>query len=73
MAKNLRAKLPDSDTLTIHDFDPAVSSRFVDEVKASSGKHVEIAEKGRHAADKSVRQFPYLKIPAQHPDDLFYR
>jgi len=62
MAKNLRAKIPASDTLIIRDVNEAAAKRFVAEVQEtarSSGAgaddyRVEIATTAREIAEKSV-------------------
>ncbi|KAI9836631.1 MAG: hypothetical protein M1819_001265 [Sarea resinae] len=61
MAKNLRAKIPAEDTLTIYDLNADTTSRFVKEVgiAASSagvsgkGTAIEVAESPREVAEKS--------------------
>lgn len=52
MARNLRSKIPQSDTLIIHDRNSDATSRFVEET-GSKGK-VEIAATPKDAAEKSV-------------------
>lgn len=62
MAKNLRAKIPASDTLIIRDVNEDSAKRFVaesQEVARSSGAgaevgRVEVAENAREVAEKSV-------------------
>lgn len=61
MAKNLRAKIAESDTMLIHDVNPAVTKKFAEEV----GK-VSIAENVREVAEKTVRE---MLIP--RPNTLF--
>lgn len=53
MARNLRNKLPESDTMVIHDVNPAVTEQFVKEVG-----RVSIAENVRELAEKSVSDRP---------------
>lgn len=53
MAKNLRAKIPASDTLIIRDVNEDSTKRFVAE--AQEGK-VEVAENARDVAEKSVSE-----------------
>jgi hypothetical protein len=63
MAKNLRAKIPASDTLIIRDVNKDAMTRFVEEsqeIARSSGAgaevgQVEVAENAREVAEKSVR------------------
>jgi 3-hydroxyisobutyrate/3-hydroxypropionate dehydrogenase len=54
MAKNLRAKIPSSDTLIVHDVNPAVCEQFSSE---HSNSGVEIASAVRDVAEKSVSLF----------------
>lgn len=62
MARNLRAKIPSSDTLIIRDVNQDAMTRFIEEsreVARSSGAgaevgQVEIAENAREVAEKSV-------------------
>lgn len=62
MAKNLRAKIPASDTLIVRDVNQDTAKRFVEESKADAKAQgaregsfkVEIAENARDIADKSV-------------------
>ena len=51
MAKNLRTKIPSSDTMVIHDVNPAVTEQFAKEVG-----NVEIAQNVREVAEKTVRR-----------------
>lgn len=53
MAKNLRAKIPASDTLAIRDVNKDVMQRFVEETKTAGS--VEIADNAREVAEKAVR------------------
>ena len=50
MAKNLRTKIPDSDTMVIHDVNTKACESFAEEV----GK-VEIAKNVREVAERTVR------------------
>lgn len=50
MAKNLRAKIPEGDTLVIHDVNKEASAKFVKEVS----KGVEVVETPRAVAERSV-------------------
>ena len=54
MAKNLRSKIPESDTMVIHD----VNQTALDKFKSEMG-NVEIAKNVREVAEKTVR------IPSQ--------
>lgn len=65
MAKNLRAKIPASDTLIVRDVNQDTAKRFAEEAKADAkaqgakeGSYaVEIADSARQIADKSVSVF----------------
>jgi hypothetical protein len=67
MAKNLRAKIPASDTLIVRDINEDAMKRFVAEAQeaarstgAGAGEGlVEIAENAREVAEKSVWLVPY--------------
>ena len=50
MARNLRAKIAESDTMIIHDVNPAVTKKLAEEVG-----NVSIAQNVREVAEKSVR------------------
>ena len=50
MARNLRSKIAESDTLFIHDIDPAMSERFEQEVG-----NVKVVKSVREVAENSVR------------------
>lgn len=50
MATNLRNKIPSSDTMVIHDVNPAVTEQFSKEVG-----NVTVAKDVREVAEKSVR------------------
>ncbi len=50
MAKNLRAKIPASDTLVVSDRDSQATARFVREI----GAGIEVASSPRMVAEKSV-------------------
>lgn len=71
MAKNLRAKLPESDTLVIFDQNPDVLTKFQTEVgiaatgagASAKGTGITIAESSRDAAEKSVRNLHASKGP----------
>lgn len=79
MAKNLRAKVPPSDTLIIRDVNPETTERFVAESKElakSSGAgedafRVEVSAHPREVAEKSTVVISSLPEP-QHVKDVFY-
>lgn len=55
MARNLRAKLPSSDTLRVYDINPEAGEKFENETKATSGgASVHVAANAREAAEDSV-------------------
>jgi 3-hydroxyisobutyrate dehydrogenase len=62
MAKNLRAKIPETDTLIICDTNPKATGKFVEEVGIATsstnspgkGTGIHIAENPREVAQKSV-------------------
>ena len=58
MAKNLRAKIPATDTLLIRDVNEEAAKRFVAEIQATAHSptesRVEIAQNAREVAEKSV-------------------
>ena len=62
MAKNLRAKIPETDTLIICDANPKVTEKFVEEVGIATsstnapgkGTGIHIAENPKEVAQKSV-------------------
>lgn len=56
MAQNLRANLPSSDNLIVHDVNSEATARF-----AKENSNVQIAEDVRDVAEKSVSQF-YLSL-----------
>lgn len=81
MAKNLRAKIPATDTLIIYDRNTDATKRFAEEVgiAASSagapekGTGIEVAGGPREVAEKSVRQPPpkIVSYPV-HMMSMFY-
>ena len=57
MAKNLRAKIPKSDKLVIHDVNPAVTAQFAEE---HAGQTIEVAQSVREISEQAVSVgFPY--------------
>ena len=61
MAKNLRAKIPASDTLVVHDRNGEATAKFVEEV----GAGIEVASSPRKVAEKAVRTL-FLLIQCLH-------
>ena len=59
MAKNLRAKIPASDTLIIHDRNTEATTNFLEH---AGGEHkgTEVASSPRVVAEKSVSAICYL-------------
>ena len=53
MAKNLRANIPNDDTLAVYDTNHAATQQFVDELP--DAKTTSIADSPRHVAEQSVR------------------
>jgi hypothetical protein len=68
MAKNLRAKIPASDTLIVRDVNEEAAKRFVAEAQEAARNNgagadegrVEIAENAREVAEKSVSTMIFL-------------
>ena len=56
MAQNLRAKIPSSDTLVIHDRNTEATTRFMQEAGGTANKDmgIEVASSPRQVAEKSV-------------------
>ena len=63
MAKNLRAKIAESDRMLIHDVNPAVTEKFKQEIG-----NVEIAKNVREVAENSVRD-PIVRLAQTTHDD----
>lgn len=71
MAKNLRAKIPDSDTLIVCDVNKEAAKKFADEVGVAAsgtgkGLGVEIANNSREVAEKSVSFFLLGIMPGKN-------
>lgn len=64
MAKNLRAKIPKSDTMVINDVNDAATQKFVEEVG-----NVTIAKSVREVAEQTVRSLYSLqpRLPRIYP------
>lgn len=83
MARNLRAKIPETDTLVIHDRNAEAATKFLQEagISASSmgaeGKkiNIEIASTPRGVAEKSVRPSRHVVSSSYfiHMMSMFYR
>jgi hypothetical protein len=61
MAANLRAKIPEKDTLLINDRNDAATKSFVDDVEAGTNGlrgSVVVVEDARELAERSVSSFP---------------
>ena len=56
MAQNLRAKIPSSDTLVIHDRNTEATTKFMQEAgcTANADMRIEVAGSPRQVAEKSV-------------------
>lgn len=60
MARNLRAKIPRSDTLVVYDRNAETSAKFAQEIGAEvKGGNIEVATSSRVIAQKSVSQLSY--------------
>lgn len=67
MAKNLRTKIPSSDSMIIHDVNPAVTEQFAKEVG-----NVSIANNVRELAEQSVCLLPFTQhISYTRNDDRY--
>ena len=66
MALNLRAKIPESDTLIVHDHNRELAQKFKEEVGIAAagagakgkGNAIEVSDGPRDLAEKSVRILP---------------
>lgn len=56
MAQNLRAKIPSSDTLVIHDRNTEATTKFMQEASGTSNEEmrIEVVSSPRQVAEKSV-------------------
>jgi hypothetical protein len=69
MAKNLRAKIPATDTLIVRDVNENATKRFVEETReaakssgaADGDMKVEIAQSAREVAERSVSQTSLIR------------
>jgi hypothetical protein len=57
MAKNLRAKIPEGDSMTVFDVNAAAVERFVKEAEPAK---VRVGKSPRDVVEASVRYFPLL-------------
>ena len=79
MAKNLRAKIPASDTLIIHDRNKAATANFMHEVGIARDNPtsnnqmglmgIEVATSPRAVADKAVRNLSLTIAKRPHYDE----
>lgn len=60
MAKNLRAKIPASDKLIVHDVNEKAMRQFAEEATTANIGHVETTDNARTLAEQSVS---HLTIP----------
>ena len=68
MAKNLRARIPEGDTLVIHDRNTEATSKFIQEIGIAAasvragrkGQGIEVVNTPRELAEKSVSAAFYL-------------
>lgn len=81
MAKNLRAKIPATDTLVVYDRNTDATKRFVQEVGIVSssagapeiGTGIEVARGPREVAERSVRHSPFhtnIAYPRSHDEHV---
>ncbi|TAQ86468.1 hypothetical protein B7494_g5207 [Chlorociboria aeruginascens] len=70
MAKNLKSKLPASDTLHVYDINLESIQRFAEETKDSSGAAVKLAGSPREAAEDSETTITVLPEPS-HVKNVF--
>lgn len=69
MAKNLRAKIPATDTLLICDTNPNATKKFVEE----AGTGIHITENPKEVGQKAVSMiFSLIRTPAHCFSDEFY-
>lgn len=73
MAQNLRAKIPESDRLVIHDRNAEATTKFLQEVGLSTGNrtNIEMASSPREVAEKSVSYSPHTIQPPFHLYDEY--
>ena len=70
MAKNLRAKIPETDTLIICDTNPKATEKFVEEVGiATSSTNAPGKGTGIHIA-KNPREVAQKSVSLSHPSSL---
>lgn len=67
MAKNLRAKIPEGDTLVVHDISKEATARFVEQV----GTGVEVLGTPREVAERSVSHSVNDPSSQQHLHDEY--
>lgn len=82
MAKNLRARIPEGDTLVIHDRNTEATSKFIHEIGIAAanvgadrkGQGIEVVNTPREVAEKSVSaaSFPNRKVHVMSVS-MFYR
>ena len=68
MAKNLRAKIPESDTVIVFDVNPSSSEKLTAE---ASPANIKIAKGPREVAENAVRDPPLL-LRSMMSYNLFY-
>ncbi len=81
MAKNLRAKVPETDSMIIFDTNAAATKRFAEEVgiaasgvgAAGKGPGIHIASSPREVAESSVQESVLILIPSPSKMSTFYR
>lgn len=65
MAKNLRAKMPEGDTLTIYDVNTSSTDKLKSETESSK---VEIAKSPKEVAEKSVSSPVHIPFTKKHDE-----
>jgi hypothetical protein len=78
MAKNLRAKIPETDTLIVCDTNPHATKKFAEEVgivvsstnTPGKGTGIHIAENPKEVAHKAVRHSPSSQSVATCSDEF---
>lgn len=69
MAKNLRAKISNADTLTVYDVNEASTKRLAEE----TGAKIHVATSPKEVAEMSVRATEFPMLPCFADEYLFYR
>ena len=64
MAQNLRAKIPSSDTLVMHDRNTEATAKFMQEAgsTANANKGIEVVSSPRQVAERSVSTTSIISV-----------